>query len=199
MSKIIYFLCFFSLNCYSQNFNTFYTSFSSTNGREHIIRFLNDSIIEFQNIPTHMSRNISFTTNYYKENGKIIIEIQNLNFFQKSNLKNYGLEYLVGKKIILTKNRKELIDINNKTVYVQQKKLNRNFIRRKSIIIIDGKKTLIDRGIINGYGLYEKLPKNNEKIYNFVIENARNPTYTSKSIRGLEAYEKYEDRCKEKK
>jgi hypothetical protein len=189
MNKILSLLLFLTLNSYSQNLNVFYTSFSSTNIREHRIRFLNDSIIQFHNIPTHMSRNISFTTRYYKENGNIIIEIQHLNESEKNNLKLYSLEYLVEKKIILTKSKKELID--NETVYVEQKILNKNFIRRKSITIIDDEKIIVDRGITNGYGLIEKMPKENKKITKFIIENGENPKYKTEIIRGLKAYKTY--------
>lgn len=191
INRIVYFIFFLYINCYSQKPNKFYTSFSSTNNGEYRIRFLSNNLVEFHNIPTHMSRNISFTNSYYIENKNIIIEIQNLNFEQKKNLKTYGLEFLIGKKIILIKTKKELIDINNKTVYVEQKKLNKNFVRRKSILIIDGKKYFNDRGIINSYGLYEKLPKKNEKIYDFIINNVTNPTHTYQYIYGLEAYKKY--------
>lgn len=190
MKRVAYLIYFLQLSCYAQTLNQFYTSFSSNN-REYRIRFLNNSAVEFQNIPRHMSKNISFITSYYIENKKIIIDTNNSNFHDRNNLKTNGLEFLIERKLILTKNKKELIDEQNKTVYVSQKKLNRDFIRRKKILIIDGKKTLIDSGIVNGYGIFEKLPKNNDKILSFVNENLENPTYNYKELRGLEAYKNY--------
>lgn len=191
MNKIICFLLFITLNSYSQNLNVFYTSFSSSNIREHRIRFLNDTIIEFHNIPTHMGGHISFCAKYIKENGNIIIEIENLNRSEINNLKLYNLEYLDGKKLILIKNKKELIDENNETVYVEQKTLSKNFIRRKSITIIDNEKIIIDRGITNGYGLIEKMPKENKKIIKIILKNGVSSKYKTEIVRGLKAYRTY--------
>ncbi|MEN2412580.1 hypothetical protein [Flavobacterium mesophilum] len=191
MKKILFFILLSSLHSYSQDLNTSYTSFSSENPREHIIRFLNDSIIEFQNIPTHGSKSFSFKRRYFKENENTIIEIKNFNEEERNNLKIYNLDYLENKRIYLSKYKSELIDKNNNTVYVKNEILNRNNIKRKSITIINGKKIIVDRGITNGYGLIEKMPKENKAVTKFVMENAENVKFKSEVIRGLKAYEKY--------
>ncbi|MBB4800051.1 hypothetical protein HNP37_000090 [Flavobacterium nitrogenifigens] len=191
MKKILFFIVLSTLNSYSQDSNTFYTSFSSENPREHIIRFLNDSIAEFQNIPTHGSKIFSFKRKYFKENGILTIEIGNLTDVEQNNLKIYNLDYLENKRIYLAKNKKELVDKSNGTVYVDRKILNRNYIRRKSITIINSKKYIVDRGITNGYGLIEKLPKGNKNVAKFIMENAEDPKFKSEVIRGLKAYKKY--------
>lgn len=191
MKKILFFILLSTLNSYSQDLGIFYTSFSSENPREHIFRFLNDSIVEFQNIPTHGSKIFSFKRKYFKENGNLTIEIGNLTEEEQNNLKIYNLDYLENKKINLRKRKNEFIDKGNGTVYVDRKTLNRNYIKRKSITIINNKKFIVDRGITNGYGLIEKMPKENKKVTEFIMENAEDPKFKSEVIRGLQAYEKY--------
>jgi hypothetical protein len=191
MKKILFFILLSTLNSYSQDLDTFYTSFSSENPKEHIIRFLNDSIVEFQNIPTHGSKIFSFKRKYFKENGNLTIEIGNLTEEEQNNLKIYNLDYLENKRINLRKSKKEFVDKGNGTVYVDRKILNRNYIKRKSISIINSKKFIVDRGITNGYGLIKKMPKENKKVKEFIMENAENPKFKSEVIRGLKAYEKY--------
>lgn len=191
MRKIFLLILVSVWNSYSQNLDTYYTSFSSENPREHIIRVLNDSIVEFQNIPTHGSGNFSFTRYYFRQNGNLIIEIKNLSEEERSNLRIYNLDYLENRQIYLSKNKNEFVDKNNGTLYVDRKVLNRDYIRRKSITIINGKKFIVDRGITNGYGLIEKMPKGNKKVTKFIIENTENPKFKSEVIRGLKAYEDY--------
>ncbi|PJJ09839.1 hypothetical protein CLU83_3218 [Flavobacterium sp. 1] len=191
MKKILFLILVTNLNSYSQNLNVFYNSFSSGNLKEYRMKFLNDSIVEFQNIPTHGSINFSFKIEYFKENETVIIEIKNLSEVEKNNLKIYKLDYLENRKITLSKNKNELIDKTNETVYVEQKILNKNYIRRKSITIIDNEKIIIDRGITNSYGLIEKMPKENKKITKFLMKNVENPNYKIENIRGLKAYENY--------
>ena len=191
MKKILFFILISTLNSYSQDLNTFYTSFSSENPREHVIRFLNDSIVEFQNKPTHGSKNFSFKRKYFKENKNLTIVIGNLSEEERNNLKIYNLGYLENKKINLSKRKNVFVDKGNGTVYVERKILNRNYIRRKSITIINSKKFIVDRGITNGYGLIEKMPKGNKKVMEFIMENAESPKFKSEVIRGLKAYEKY--------
>lgn len=191
MKNILFLILISTLNSYSQNLNTSYTSFSSENPREYIIRFLNDSIVEFQNIPTHGIRNFSFKRHYLKQNESLIIEIKSLNEDERNNLKVYNLNYLENKRIYLSKNKNELVDKNSGTVYVDRKVLNRNYVRRKSITIINGKKFIVDRGITNSYGLIEKMPKGNEKVKKFIMQNAESPKFKSEVILGLKAYEKY--------
>lgn len=191
MKKILFFIFLSTLNSYSQDLDTFYTSFSSENPSEHIIRFLNDSIVELQNIPTHGSKIFSFKRKYFKENGNLTIEIENLTEEEQNNLKIYNLDYLENKRINLRKCKNEFVDKGNGTVYVNRKILNRNYIKRKSISIINNKKFIVDSGITNGYGLIEKMPKENKKVKKFIMENAENPKFKSEVIRGLKAYEKY--------
>ncbi len=191
MIKIKCFIFFIALNTYAQKRDVSYTSFSSENSKEYRIKFINDSVVKFSNIPTHGSRMISFTTKWFKQDEHIFIDIKDLNENEKNDLKSYKLDYLENKKIILLKNKTELIDIKNETVYVQQKVLNRKRIKRKSITIINDKKFIVDRGITNYYGLIEKMPKGNEKLKQFLIENAENKKYTNKILRGLKAYQSY--------
>jgi hypothetical protein len=191
MKKILFFILFSTLNSYSQDLNTFYTSFSSENPREHIIRFLNDSIVEFQNIPTHGSKIFSFKRTYFKENGNLAILIGHLSEEERSNLKIYNLDYLENKRINLSKSKNEFIDKSNETVYVERDILNRKYIKRKSITIINSKKFIVDTGITNGYGLIEKMPKGNKNVSKYIMENAENPKFKSEVIRGLKAYERY--------
>jgi hypothetical protein len=133
-----------------------------------------------------MGRYISFLSKYRTEK-----EINKLSETEKLNLKTYGLEYLSESNIILTKQGKELIDEINKTIYVEQKILNKSNIRRKSISIVDGRKFIVDRGITNSYGIIEKMPKENKKLREYINENAQNSKLSIKLIRGLKAYRKY--------
>lgn len=191
MKKILFLLFLITFNSYSQDLNTFYTSFSSENPREHILRFLNDSNVQFQNVPTHRSKIISFKVRYFKENENIIIDIKNLTETERSDLKIFNLDYLENLKIILNKNKSELVDRENQTVYVKQNILNTNRMKRKAITVIDSERLIVDRGITNSYGLIEKMPKGNRKLTKFMVKNASNPKYKTKIIRGLKAYEEY--------
>ena len=177
---------------YSQVKGEIYKSFSESNAREHFVYFVNDSIVKISSIRTHMSGQVSVTAKFQKINDTIEIKISKFTTKDSIEFSKYQLSYLDNKTIKLYLNKTELIDIENKTVYVKNSIYYRNYYRRKSLSYFEGKKYIIDRGITNGYGTLDKLPKKNKKFLKVIQKQIENPeNYKSTIYSGLTAYEKF--------
>lgn len=187
-------ILFFSLSffSYSQVKEEIYKSFSESNTREHLVYFVNDSIVKISSIRTHMSGQVSLTAKFRKINDTIEITISKLTKQDSIEFSKYQLGYLDNKNIKLYVNKTELIDIENKAVYVKNSIYSKKYFRRKSLSYFEGKKYIIDRGITNGYGLIEKMPNPNKKFLKVLQKQISNPeNYKSKIYRGLLAYQKF--------
>ena len=193
MKKLIYILIFLlNFFTYSQVKEEIYKSFSESNSREHLLCFVNDSIVKISSIRTHMSGQVSLTAKYKKVNETIEIIISKLTPKDSIEFSKYQLSYLDDKIIKLHVNKTELIDIENKTVYVKNSIYSKNYYRRKSLSYFEGKKYIIDIGITNGYGLLDKMPKMNKKFLKVLQKQIENPNnYKSIIYRGLTAYKKF--------
>lgn len=193
MKKLISIL-FFLLNffAFSQVKEITYKSFSESNSREHLLYFVNDSIVRISSIRTHMSGQVSLNAKFKKINDTIEITISKLTTKDSIEFSKYQLVHLDNKIIKLYINKTELIDIENKTVYVKNSIYSKNYYRRKSLSYFESKKYVIDRGITNGYGLLDKMPKENKKFLKVLQKQIENPeNYKSTIFRGLTAYRKY--------
>ena len=193
MKKITFIIILFINSfTYSQVKEKIYKSFSESNSREHLLYFINDSIVKMSSIRTHMSGQVSLTAKYQKINDTIEIIISKLTPNDSIEFSKYQLSYLNDKIIKLYVNKTELIDIENKTVYVKNSIYSKNYYRRKSLSYFEGRKYIIDRGLTNGYGTLDKLPKKNKKFLKELQKQIENPeSYISIIYRGLTAYEKF--------
>ncbi len=192
--KTLIFILTFLINffTYSQVKEEIYKSFSEINTSEHLLYFVNDSIVKISSIRTHMSGQVSFTAKFQKINDTIVITIPRLTAKDSIEFSKYHLSYLDDKIIKLYVNKTELIDLENKTVYVKNSIYSKNYYRRKSLSFFEGRKYVIDRGITNGYGLIDKMPKANKKFLKVLQKQMENPeSYKSTIYRGLTAYKKF--------
>jgi hypothetical protein len=193
MKKIIFILIILiNFFTYSQVKEENYQSFSESNSREHLLYFVNDSIVKISSIRTHMSGQVSLTAKFHKINDNIEIKISKFTKKDSIEFLKFQLSYLDNKIIKLYLNKTELIDIENKTVYVKNSIYSKNYYQRKSLSYFEGKKYIIEKGIINGYGIIEKIPKANKKFTKVLQKQLDNPeSYTSTIYRGLTAYNKF--------
>lgn len=186
---LIFFLNFVS---FSQVKGEIYKSFSENNSREHLLTFVNDSVVKLSSIRTHMSGQVVINGKFKKINNTIEISLSKLSTKDSIEVAKYQINYLDKKIIKLYVNKRELIDIENKTVYVKNSISYKNYYRRKSLSYFEGKKYIVDRGIINGYGTLDKMPKKNKKFLKALQKQIENPNnYKSTIFRGLTAYQKY--------
>ena len=79
MKKLIFIIILLiNFFTYSQVKEEIYKSFSESNSREHLLYFINDSIVKISSIRTHMSGQVSLTAKYQKVNDTIKIIISKL-------------------------------------------------------------------------------------------------------------------------
>jgi hypothetical protein len=193
MKRLIFILLFFiNFFSFSQVKGEIYKSFSENNSREHLLTFVNDSVVKLSNIRTHMSGQVVLNGKFKKINDTIQISLSKLSAKDSMEVAKYQINYLDNKIIKLYINKTELIDVENKTVYVKNSIYYKNYYRRKSLSYFEGKKYIVDRGITNGYGTIDKMPKKNKKFYKALQKQIENPNnYKSTIFRGLTAYRKY--------
>lgn len=185
-------ICLLSFVTFSQKINENYKSFSENNSSEHLLNFVNDSVVQFSSIRTHMSGQVILEGKFKKTRDTIFIYAPNFSAKEYTEAKMYKIDYLENKIIKLQINKTELIDNENKTVYVKNSIYLKNYYLRKSLSYFEGKKYIIDRGIISGYGTYVKTPRKNKKFLKTIEKKIKNPNnYKSTIFRGLTAYKKF--------
>lgn len=185
-------ICLLSFVTFSQKINENYKSFSENNSSEHLLNFVNDSVVQFSSIRTHMSGQVILEGKFKKTRDTIFIYAPNFSAKEYTEAKMYKIDYLENKIIKLQINKTELIDNENKTVYVKNSIYLKNYYLRKSLSYFEGKKYIIDRRIISGYGTYVKTPRKNKKFLKTIEKKIKNPNnYKSTIFRGLTAYKKF--------
>jgi hypothetical protein len=188
---ILIIICLIIQYSFSQNQNDFYTSFSES-GIKHSLNFDENNIVRISSIRRHMSPFYSLNGTFEKRGDSIYIKMQKINSLELPEAKKFGFESFSEMKLVLCKNKSELIDPKNQTIYLTSRKLSRKRIKRKSIAFINGKKYVYDRLVTDGYGLIRREPRKNkgfEKAFAKVLENP--DEYETKVIRGLIAYQKF--------
>lgn len=194
MKKIItlVIICLIIQYSFGQNRNDFYTSFSETGSIQHTLNFDDNGKVRIGSIRRHMSPFYVVFGKYESRKDTIFIKMNKINFIDLPKVKNFGLDYFSDKELTLYKNKSELIDKENRTVYVSSRKLYSNRIKRKSIAFINGKKYLYERWVTDGYGLIRREPKKNKKFEKAFAEVLKNiDDYKTEVIRGLTAYQRF--------
>lgn len=184
-------LSLLSINTFGQKQNDFYISFSESLIK-HTLSFDENGIVKISSIRKHMSPFYSHNGTYKKVGDSIYIKMGKINSSNLTKAREFGFELFSEIELTLYQNDSELIDPNNRTVYVTSRKLNRKRIKRKSIAFINGKKYVYERMVTDGYGLIRQRPRKNrrfEKAFAKVLENP--DEYETTVIRGLTAYEKF--------
>lgn len=183
-------LLLLSINTTAQIKDDYYESFSSI-AFPHTIRFINDSVVMFQNIKRHMQSVTHVYGKFKKNNDTLYIDIPRIQFSDSLKAVESGIYNLSGKKLKLTQHKTEFIDRVNQIVYVKSSIFRKKRIRRKRIILLNGRKHILDCGLTNGYGLIESEPLKNRTLTKFYSIVNHLDDYTTTQYNTLEAYEKF--------
>lgn len=188
----LFFLIFFTFyaQSFSQDSERIY--FSSGNiGGEFILEFINDSIVDLRSIPKHMSGFFSSRIKYFNSNNIIKIHFKKY-LINTDDFKRYGLKNLIDKKIELTPLGEQLIDYNNKIVFVNIKDYYKKGYLRKHLFFIDGKRYVNRSPKTNGYGIITKKTRIGRGVKK-LIRNMRKDSsyYKIERLNGFDAFHKY--------
>lgn len=187
---ILILIALLSFESYSQDYKKSYKSFSSF-GEEHIIEFINDSIIEVRNIPRHIGILYSVRTKYlqFSDTISFLFDKRVLN---TENLKRVGLNFLINYRSILIKNNDEWFDETHKIIYVPLKKYYKKKYYNRHITIVDGKKYISSGDKTNGKGGMIKKGKLSRGLKE-VIKNLQKDSayYIINKLDLFESYKKY--------
>lgn len=188
-SIILLIICLNINSIYSQSLNkTYYGLPSDSISQDHLLRFINDSIVELSSIRRHMQKPLIINFPYHSQNGNIYIDTESIKRRGIPELRQFGFKQFL-QPIKLKIEGNVLIDQSNNMVYI----LNDDFKKMDyTTFVVDGKEYRQKNFITDGYGLVKKSPKQNIRLKRKLkslesdIDN-----YKIKIYKGINAYESF--------
>lgn len=180
MKRILLLISFiFSFSAFSQKIQKPYENIS----QHYLIKFENDSIVNFSEFPRHMSPTFSKNLKYEKKGDDIKIFLNGFYDFEKK------IFYLQDKDFLVLKCKNEiLLNDENKMIFILYEKKKPFYIT----FWIDGKEYKMQMYRSNSYGLLEGNPKENIELDNKLKTIQNNiKEYIFKNFSGYDAYKKY--------
>lgn len=184
---LLLFLFFLSNYSFSQkNASIYYGVASDTAQNNHILKFINDTLLEVSSVPKHMSKNIKINVRYKKIKDSIIIYKDKIDVSDSSSLLKYNLKQFLNSQI-LTVEANDLINEQFDIVYIPY-----TVMRQKYFVtyIIDNEIYRQRYQISNTYGLLDKKYGANRKLKR-KIESLNGKIKSYKIYKGLKGYRKY--------
>lgn len=157
-----------------------------------------DVTIEFDGMKTviasspHKHMGSRFTTygSYSVNEDTIFIKMLEINIFDIYEAKKYGMDFLSNKKITLIKNKRALIDYENKRVYLPSKITQSKWFKRRHLVLKNGVLKTQKGTLIDGHGIVQRMaPKKFEKWAKKIYENPNE--YNLSHLGSVEGYLKY--------